>query len=64
MLPVSSWGPKWASRVQSVTEDQFCAKRAAEGFPRNLCAQQYQIWRQKVAGKEQAYNAGILGQVG
>jgi hypothetical protein len=62
VLPFSQWPSKWAARTQSVTEDQFCAKRTAEGFPRNLCSQQYAIWRARVSGKESAYASGVQGQ--
>lgn len=63
MLQISSWGPKWANRTQAVTEQSFCAKRVAEGYPSGRCSQEFQIWRARVAGKEGAYAAGVMGQV-
>ena len=62
MLPFSQWPVKWAARTQAVTEQDFCAKRVAEGFPSNMCSQQYQIWRARVAGKQQNYASGLTGQ--
>lgn len=62
MLPFSQWPAKWQARTQTVTEQDFCAKRVAEGFPSNMCSAQYQIWKARVAGKESAYRQGISGQ--